>query len=86
MKYKVFKDDVVRSDYLWWCKGGRGVAPKRRSGHVGLFDRNTTKFVWFKIIEKLDTEFGWMCERRRRVPTYWAATMAGRVQVEGETR
>lgn len=86
MRYKVFKADVEWSDNRWKYKGGRGMAPKRRNGYVGLFDRNTTRFVWFKIIEKLETDWGWLCERFEPVPTYWATTMAKRVQVGGGTQ
>ena len=71
MKYFIRQTDIDLSDDRWFHKGGRGDSPERRDGFVGLFDRNTGEFAWFKIIEQCMTRYGYIVEREEPLPEYW---------------
>ena len=75
MKYFIAQQDVDWSDDRWKYKGGTGLSPKKRIGFIGLFDRNIGRFIWFKIIEKSETKFGWIVDRKAKLPPYWQGSL-----------
>jgi hypothetical protein len=71
MRYFIGQKDIDWSDDRWLRKGGRGEAPERRDGYIGLFDRNIGDFIWFKIVEQCVTRYGYIVERDEPVTGYW---------------
>lgn len=72
MKYFIGAADLDWSDSRWFYKGGTGHEPERREGFVGLFDRNTRSFQWFKIVEICMNRLGWIVESDIPPADYWA--------------
>ena len=72
MIYFIGQSDIDWSDDRWLHKGGRGEAPERREGFIGLFDRNTKEFAWFKVIEQCVLRYGYLVEREEPIPQYWS--------------
>jgi hypothetical protein len=71
MRYFIGVADIEWSDSRWFHKGGRGPAPLRRKGFIGLFDRNLGKFIWFKIVRKEQDRYGYIAERKSPPTAYW---------------
>ena len=76
MEYFIGQIDRDWSDDRFEYKGGENPARKRK-GYIPLFDRNTRRFVWFKILEICQTKFGWIVERKSLIPTYWRNSIEG---------
>lgn len=72
MQYFIAVNDVEWSDSRWLKKGGRGYKPERREGFIGLFDRNTATFQWFKIVRPALNRYGWITESDVPPCPYWA--------------
>lgn len=71
MKYFIAQGDIDWSDNRFFNKGGTGIKPKRKNGYIGLFNRNTKRFIWFKILEKSIERFGYIVYRNKKVNSYW---------------
>ena len=71
MKYFIGQINIDWSDNRWEYKCDSNVPLRHKKGFIGLFDRNLQKFIWFKIIRKSLTKFGYEVERNGYVPLYW---------------
>jgi len=38
---------------------------------IGLFDRNTGDYVWFRIVEQCILRYGYIAERDEPISAYW---------------
>ena len=72
-KYIIAQADIDWSNNRWEYKGYGflGRPPKRKSGFIGLYDRNKNKFQWFKIIGKCVDKFAYIVERKIPIKGYW---------------
>lgn len=70
-RYFIPQAQIYWSDNRWFYKGGRGESPERRDGYIGLFDRNTSGYLWFRIVERCLTRYGYIAERDEPLTIYW---------------
>jgi hypothetical protein len=70
MIYKIPVRCIDLSRDRWEQKGG-GRPWQERPGYIGLFDRNSGEFLWFKIKSKMVTEFAYLAERDEPPTLYW---------------
>ncbi len=77
MKYFIGLCDIEWSKNRYWQKGKAMFEGdhKEKKGYVGLFDRNSQRFVWFKIIRKCQARLEYVVERKKQIPTYWKNTI-----------
>ena len=78
MKYIIGQNDINWSRNRWVQKGYgflEGIMPNceypQKKGYIGLYDRNTRRFIWFKIIKKCIDKFAYICSRRSKIKGYW---------------
>lgn len=80
MRYFLAQKTLDWSENRHRLKGGRGEYRGGKHGNrIGLYDRNTGKYVWFRFVENHLTRYGFIVERKGAIPTYWKKTLEGEI-------